>query len=121
MEPIFIKTTDKQYYFNIDNNQIYGPKKYSFGYWHEMSHYKDHTHNWYSKINITIQTINQIAAIFFTMIAMFYIVMCDFNPAHWANLMQATCFMFIPYCIFSFQEETRADLYAAYIKVVKRK
>lgn len=40
-EPKFIQT-EEGYYFNVETNTIYGEKKYSYLYFHELSHYLDH-------------------------------------------------------------------------------
>jgi len=105
--PEWVKTYDKNYYFDVDTNKIYGPSNTTHSYWHEVSHYLDNRKPIYRKISIVINQLNQmIALIFFVGLSMGL-----FSPGYpWPTFFQCIGFMFIPYCIWSAQEEIRADI-----------
>lgn len=105
-EPNFIY--DNKYYFDVDTKTIYGRKKDSFSYRHELSHYKDHCNKSYRRINHLIQLVNQTAALFFST-ALIVSLLTAGNTFH---LIYCIGYAFIPYCLWSFQEEVRADIYA---------
>lgn len=108
-EPIFIKTKGEHYFFDVENNQIHGPKKYTRTYWHEVSHFKDHQKGWYKHLNLLVQWMNQTFALTVCLMGVYGIFNHSFA---WMTFLNGVGILFIPYCIFSFQEELRAEIYS---------
>jgi len=110
MEPMFIQTEAKHYYFDIHNNRIYGPRNDTRTYWHEYSHFRDYSHKWYQNINIRIQMLNEITASIFIG-CLITVLFIDNRVEQFFMLAKIIGVMFMPYCLFSFQEEVRAEIY----------
>jgi len=107
VNPEWVKTFGNNYYFDLDTNKIYGPKNNTCSYWHEVSHYLDHKKPWYRKISILINQMNQMIALLF-IVGLF--IGLFISKYQWPLFFQCIGFMFIPYCLWSVQEEIRADI-----------
>jgi len=97
----------KSYYFDVETNKVYGPKKNSYGYWHEVSHYIDHKNKLYRVISLFINQWNQNVAM---MIVCVLIVLLINSSLEWNILTHSLGTLFIPYCLWSTQEELRATI-----------
>lgn len=95
-DPKFIY--DKYYYFDILNNTIHGKEKYSYNYFHELSHYLDHKKKIYNEISIAMHQYIQGLSMFG-----FFIMYIDTT---------AFLFFFGVYSLWVLQEEIRADIFA---------
>lgn len=88
------------YYFDIENNIIYGKKQFSHFYYHELRHYKDYSMKWYRRLGLCMGLYLQILTIVFPL----YFFMGSDALKNWG-------IVFLPYAFFRLQEEIRAEIY----------
>ena len=102
------------YYFEVENNTIYGREKYSSLYFHELSHYIDHLNPLYRKTSMFFSFYGQNLAFWFISIMFLFFV----SSRLYFITFFLTCYSI--YSSFIFTEELRA-MYNSYIWVKKWK
>lgn len=98
----FVKSN--MYYFNVENNIIYGKEKHSFSYFHELSHLKDHQNKFYRKFSLFMSFYNQFA------VYLFIFAILSFVLINSSTLLYLFLVYYSIYASFIFCEEIRADI-----------
>jgi len=97
--------TEKDYYFDINTNKIYGPRNDTKSYWHEVSHYLDHKNKVYRNISYYLHQQNEANAL----VVLTFLIIGVCNPGFaWDSVLMGVGIIFLPYCLWSAQEEIRA-------------
>jgi len=97
---------DTNYYYNVANNTIYGPEKYTYGYFHELSHHNDYQNEWYKKLNFKLTEHFEIVCL--VALALLPVAIWSGN---WSVYTGLVTLLMSPVILFIAQEEVRAIIY----------